>query len=111
MFITRVALESGKGRVRDASVCIFKSIEAMSRLCRVLRERGYGKESSAYEVAPSAYALILPEFDRDAPLPLGAAVISEFGYRRDCENIEGYIKERARVIVEGNAVARLAEFC
>lgn len=111
MFITRVALESGKERARDASVCIFESVETMSRLCRVLRERGYGKESSAYAVSPSAYALILPEFDRDDPLPLGAAVISEFGYRRDCENIEGYIKEHARVIVEGNAVARLAEFC
>lgn len=111
MFITRVALDSGKERAHDASVCIFDSIESLSRLCRVLRGRGYGEGSSAYEISAGAYALILPEFDRDEPLPLGAAVISEFGYRRDCENIEGYIKEHARVIISDDAVSRLAEFC
>jgi hypothetical protein len=82
----------------------------MIGLCRILRGRGYGDGSSAYEVGKGAYALILPEFDRDEPLPLGAAVISEFGYRRDCENIEGYIKEHARAIFADDAVARLAEF-
>ncbi len=110
MFITRVALESGKAKDRDASVCIFDSIGTMSRLCRILRERGYGKESAAYEVSAGAYALILPEFDRSEALPLGAAVISEFGNRRDCENIEGYIKEHALAIFSENAVARLADF-
>jgi len=111
MFITRVALECGKGGMRDASVCIFENLEDMIRLCRILSFRGYGKGSAAYEIAAGAYALILPEFDRDESLPLGAAVISEFGYRRDCENIEGYIKEHGRVIAEENAVARLTEFC
>ena len=110
MFVTRVALDSGKERESDASVCIFDSIGSMSRLCKILRGRGYGDGSSAYEIGKGAYALILPEFDRDEPLPLGAAVISEFGYRRDCENIEGYIKEHARAIFADDAVARLAEF-
>lgn len=111
MFVTRAPLESAKSPATDASVCIFDGIGAMSRLCRVLKHRGYGAGSSAYELGRGAYALILPEFDRDEPLPLGAAVISEFGCRRDCENIEGYIKEHARAIFKENAVARLAEFC
>ena len=110
MFVTRVALESGKECENDASVCIFDSIGKMSRLCEILRSRGYGTGSSAYELGKNAYALILPEFDRDEALPLGAAVISEFGYRRDCENIEGYIKEHARVIIADDAVAKLADF-
>ena len=38
-----------------------------------------------------------------------AAVINDFGYRRDCERIEGYIKEPARMIFGDNAVERLAE--
>ncbi len=109
MFVTRVALSSGT-QANDASVCIFDSLQAMISLCRVLHTRGFGKSSGAYALPEGAFALILPEFDRDERLPLDAAVINEFGYRRDCEKIEGYIKEHARPIFAENAVARLADF-
>ncbi len=109
MFVTRVALSPGE-RENDASVCIFDSMQAMISLCRVLHTRGFGKNSGVYALPEGAFALILPEFDRDERLPLDAAVINEFGYRRDCEKIEGYIKEHARPIFTDNAVARLAEF-
>ena len=109
MFVTRVALADG-ARVTDASVCIFESMHSMVSLCRILYARGLGGESAAYALPEGAFALILPEFDRDERLPLEATVINEFGYRRDCEKIEGYIKEHARTIFAENAVARLAEF-
>ena len=109
MFVTRVA-SSCTDRMRDASVCIFDSIQSMVSLCRVLHSRGLGKESEAYALPEGAFALILPELDRDEKLPLEAAVIGEFGYRRDCERIEGYIKEHARAIFAENAVQRLADF-
>ncbi len=109
MFVTRVAISSGTHE-NDASVCIFDSMQSMIALCGVLRERGFGKKSEAYLLPEGAFALILPEFDRDEGLPLEAAVINEFGYRRDCEKIEGYIKEHARAIFTENAVERLAEF-
>ena len=110
MFVTRVALADGV-KENDASVCIFDTMQSMLALCRILHERGFGKGSEAYELPEGAFALILPEFDRDERLPLGAAVINEFGYRRDCEKIEGYIKEHARPIFAENAVQRLSEFC
>lgn len=112
MFVTRVALSGaneGK-RASDASVCIFDTVQSLTSLCRVLNSRGFGENSSAYALREGVYALILPEFDRDERLPLSAAVIEEFGYRRDCENIEGYIKEHARPIFLDNAVALLSEF-
>lgn len=109
MFVTRVALADG-ARVTDASVCIFESMHSMVSLCRILYARGLGGESAAYALPEGAFALILPEFDRDERLPLEATAINEFGYRRDCEKIEGYIKEHARTIFAENAVARLAEF-
>ena len=108
MFVTRVALTGTESAV-DASVCIFDSMQAMISLCRVLHGRGFGRESEAYALPEGAFALILPEFDRDERLPLEATVINEFGYRRDCERIEGYIKEHARMIFGDDAVARLAE--
>ena len=108
MFVTRVALSSG-ARENDASVCIFDSMQSMIALCRILYTRGFGKSSGAYALPEGAFALILPEFDRDEAFPLEAAVINEFGYRRDCEKIEGYIKEHARAIFAENAVERLAE--
>ena len=109
MFVTRVALSSGE-RESDASVCIFDSIQSMISLCRILYSRGLGKNSAAYALPEGAFALVLPEFDRDERLPLEAAVINEFGFRRDCEKIEGYIKEHARIIFADNAVASLADF-
>ena len=109
MFVTRVALSGGDG-LSDASVCIFENMQSMVALCRILHVRGLGRESEAYALPEGAFALILPEFDRDERLPLEAAVINEFGYRRDCEKIEGYIKEHARAIFPDNAVARLADF-
>ena len=108
MFVTRVAL-TGSETATDASVCIFDCLGAMISLCRVLHSRGFGRESEAYALPEGSFALILPEFDRDERLPLEATVINEFGYRRDCERIEGYIKEHARLIFADNAVARLAE--
>jgi negative regulator of genetic competence, sporulation and motility len=108
MFVTRIALTGSDGAT-DASVCIFDCLGAMISLCRVLHTRGLGKKSEAYALPEGSFALILPEFDRDERLPLEAAVINEFGYRRDCEKIEGYIKEHSRAIFTENAVARLAE--
>ena len=110
MFVTRVALSSGI-KENDASVCIFDTIQSMIALCLILHTRGLGKNSGAYALPEGAFALILPEFDRDERLPLEAAVINEFGCRRDCEKIEGYIKEHARAIFAENAVQRLSEFC
>ena len=109
MFVTRVALSAGS-EGNDASVCIFDTMQSMIALCRVLRDRGLGAESAAYALPEGAFALLLPEFDRDEGLPLEASVINEFGYRRDCERIEGYIKEHARAIFAENAVVRLADF-
>ena len=108
MFVTRVALSDG-GDGRDASVCIFETMQDMIALCRILHNRGIGKESAAFALPAGAFALILPEFDRDERLPLCATVINEFGYRRDCEKIEGYIKEHAKMIFGDNAVERLAQ--
>ena len=108
MFVTRVSLTGSDGTT-DASVFIFDCLGAMILLCRVLHTRGFGKKSEAYSLPEGSFALILPEFDRDERLPLEAAVINEFGYRRDCEKIEGYIKEHARAIFTENAVERLAE--
>lgn len=112
MFVTRVAFSgtNDEKRANDASVCIFETVQSLTSLCRVLNSRGFGENSSAYALNEGVFALILPEFDRDERLPLRAAVIEEFGYRRDCENIEGYIKEHARPIFSDNAVALLAEF-
>ena len=110
MFVTRVALSNGV-KENDASVCIFDTMQSMIALCRILHTRGFGQNSGAYALPEGAFALILPEFDRDERLPLEAAVINEFGYRRDCEKIEGYIKEHARPIFAENAVQRLSEFC
>jgi negative regulator of genetic competence, sporulation and motility len=109
MFVTRVALSNGV-KENDASVCMFDTMQSMIALCRILYTRGFGQNSGAYALPEGAFALILPEFDRDERLPLEAAVINEFGYRRDCEKIEGYIKEHARPIFVDNAVARLADF-
>ncbi len=113
MFVTRVAFSGANDekRVSDASVCLFETVQSLAAVCRVLYLRGFGKNSSAYALGEGVFALILPEFDRDERLPLAAAVIEEFGHRRDCENIEGYIKEHARPIFSDNAVERLAEFC
>ncbi len=111
MFITRVAI-TGTREEKDytsPSVCILQSMSDMTALCRALSARGYGEGSSAYSMREGVYALILPEFDRDERLPLEAAVIGEFAQRRDCDNIEGYIKEHASPILADNAVRRLAE--
>lgn len=111
MFVTRVAQKNEKGGSGEASVCLLESLGGLLALCRILKARGIGAESSAYALGGMRYALVLPELDRSSPLPLGAAVISEYGEICDNENAEGYINEHARVIVEKNAVARLAEFC
>ncbi len=111
MFITRVAI-SGNKEEKDytsPSVCILRTASDLLSLCRALSARGFGAGSSAYAMKEGVFALILPEFDRDERLPLEAAVIGEFAERRDCDNIEGYIKEHARPIFERDAVARLAE--
>ncbi len=114
MFITRVAQER-RGAEREEeyksspSVCILKTVSDLTALCRALILRGYGEGSSAYAMGEGVYALILPDIDRDERLPLDAAVIGEFAERRDCENIEGYIKEHARPIFATNAASRLAE--
>lgn len=112
MFITRVAQErrgqEGDGYRPMPSVCILRTVGDLTALCRVLWGRGYGVRSSAYALSEGVYALILPELDRDECLPLEACVINEYGERRDCENIEGYIKEHARPIFIDDAVRRLA---
>lgn len=111
MFVTRVAPSAnGENACGDASVCIFDTLQYMICASRALALRGFGGESAAYAMSEGAFALILPEFDREERLPTEAAVLEEFGCRRDCENIEGYIKEHARPIFEKNAVERLAEF-
>ncbi len=111
MFITRVAISGGRDEKDyiSPSVCILRSACDLLSLCRVLSSRGFGAGSSAYAMKEGVFALILPEFDRDERLPLEAAVIGEFAERRDCDNIEGYIKEHALPIFERDAVARLAE--
>ncbi len=112
MFVTRVALGSGKdGKDENKpSVCIFKTAGDLASVCRILNLRGYGRDSSAYALEEGVFALFLPEFDPDERLPLGAAVIEEFGQRRDLENLEEYIKEHARTIFLSDAVALLSEF-
>ncbi len=112
MFVTRAPLGSGKDgkSERGPSVCIFKTACDLSSVCRILNLRGYGKDSSAYALEEGVFALFLPEFDPDEKLPLGAAVIEEFGQRRDPEDLEGYIKEHARTIFLSDAVALLSEF-
>ncbi|MGM9643264.1 MAG: adaptor protein MecA [Eubacteriales bacterium] len=114
MFVTRVAQErrtqeQGEEYRPSPSVCILRTVSDLTALCRALCSRGYGSESSAYALNEGVYALILPDLDRDECLPLEACVISEYGERRDCENIEGYIKEHARPIFTCGAVSRLAE--
>ncbi len=112
MFITRVAVTGGRDEKDyiSPSVCILRTAGDMLALCRVLNSRGFGADSSAYAMKEGVYALILPEFDRDERLPLEASVIGEFAERRDCDNIEGYIREHAEVIFETDAVSRLAQF-
>ncbi len=111
MFITRVAIAGNKEEkdYTSPSVCILRTAGDLVALCRALRARGFGAGSSAYAMREGVYALILPEFDRDERLPLEASVIGEYADRRDCDNIEGYIKEHASAVFTDNAVARLAE--
>jgi negative regulator of genetic competence, sporulation and motility len=111
MFVTRVAQKNEKEGRGEALVCLLDSPGSMLALCRTLKARGMGAESSAYLIGDKRYALVLPELDRDAPLPLNASVLCEFGEICNNENLEGYINEHARVIFSDDAVARLAEFC
>ena len=110
MFVTRVAQKNEREARAPASVCLFDSLGDMTSLCGVLKARGIGEMSSAYRIGERRYALVLPELDRDEALPLSAAVISEFGERCECENVEGYINEHATPIFKNNAVALLADF-
>lgn len=111
MFVTRVGLGAGgKGAASSPTICLLRGASVLASACRILSVRGYGKGSSAYSLGDGLFALILPEFDPNKALPLGAAILEELGERCASDMSTEYIAEHGMPICTENAVTRLADF-
>lgn len=92
------------------SLYIFDSIGALIAVSRLLGERGYGKNSTALCTDGGKYALLLPEFSSEEPLPLSAACLDEYGTRSTDAKMRLYISEHARTLCGNEAVKTLSKF-
>jgi negative regulator of genetic competence, sporulation and motility len=112
LFVTRLspALPTGASGAADGTVYVFNSLGALVAACRLLNTRGYGAHSAAFSTDGGEYALLLPEFPSDAPVPLAAACLDEYGVRRTDEKTRLYISEHARTICADGAAEILSKF-
>ncbi len=112
LFVTRLspALPTGARGAADGTVYVFDSLGSLVAACRLLNTRGYGAHSAAFSTDGGEYALLLPEFPSDAPVPLAAACLDEYGVRRTDEKTRLYISEHARTICADGAAEILSKF-
>lgn len=112
LFVTRLspALPTGARGAADGTVYVFDSLGSLVAACRLLNTRGYGAHSAAFSTDGGEYALLLPEFSSDAPVPLAAACLDEYGVRRTDEKTRLYISEHARTICADGAAEILSKF-
>ena len=113
LFVTRLSpslLPLSAPDSAEGSLYIFDSIGALIAASRLLGERGYGKNSTAFCTEGGKYALLLPEFSSEAPLPIAAACLDEYGMRSADTKMRLYISEHARTLCGNEAVEILSKF-